>query len=147
MTGKLLMAWNTSVVTLIPKIACPSHPEYVRPISFCHVPYKCISKLIFSRLKLVLDKIINPAQGAFIASRSIVHNVLLCQDVAKHYSRKHCLPSTLQKIDLYKTYDMIDWQFIKDMLIALQFPTHFIKISMSCITSTSYSLLINGQLL
>ena len=95
-------------------------------------------------IKLVLGNIINPAQGAFIAGRSIVHNVLLCQDVMKHYSRKHCLPSALLKIDLRKAYDTMDWQFIKDMLIALRFPTHFIKIIMSCITSISYSLLING---
>ena len=31
------------------------------------------------------------------------------------------------------------------MLVALRFPTHFIKIIMSCITSTSYSLVINGH--
>ena len=31
------------------------------------------------------------------------------------------------------------------MLVALRFPTHLIKIIMSCITSTSYSLLISGH--
>lgn len=31
------------------------------------------------------------------------------------------------------------------MLVALRFPSHFIKIIMSCITSTSYSLVINGH--
>lgn len=143
--GKLLKAWNINAVTLIPKVACPSHPGDFRPISCCHVLYKCISKLICSRLKLVLDHIVNQAQGAFVANRSIVHNVLLCQDIVKHYSRKHCLPSALLKIDLRKAYDTMEGQFIKDMLVALKFPSHFIKIVMACIYSTSYSLLINGS--
>ena len=106
--GKLIKAWNISTVTLIPKIACPSHPRDFRPISCGYVLYICISKLIYSRLKLVLGSLINPAQGAFVAGRSIVHNVLLCQDVVKHYSRKHCLPSALLKIDLRKAHDPMD---------------------------------------
>lgn len=107
-TGKLLKAWNISAVTLIPKVACPSHPGDFLPISCFHVLYKCISKLICSRLYLVLGSLINPAQEAFVAGRSIVHNVLLCQDVVKHYSRKHCLSSVLLKIDLRKAYDTMD---------------------------------------
>lgn len=95
--------------------------------------------------KLVLGDIIHQAQGAFVASRSIVHNVLLCQDIVKHYSMKYCLPNALLKIDLRKAYDTMDWPFIKDMLVALRFPSHFIKIVMSCITSTSYSLVLNGN--
>ena len=38
----------------------------------------------------------------------------------------------------------MDWSFFKDMLVALQFPPHFINIVMICISSTKYSLLLNG---
>ena len=86
--GKMLKSWNNTTITLIPKVPNPLHPGDFRPISCCHVLYNCISKLICSKLKLVLDFLIDQAQGAFVASRSIMHNILLCQDLVKHYTRK-----------------------------------------------------------
>lgn len=55
------------------------------------------------------------------------------------------MPSCLLKMDLRKAYDTLNWGFLKDMLIALNFPSHFIKVVMTCVTSTQYSLLINGS--
>lgn len=83
-------------------------------------------------------------KGPFVAGRLISHNILLCHDLVKHYSRKHYYPSCIIKVDLRKAYDTMDCAFIHDMLIALNFPPHFIKIIMVCITSTQYSLLVNG---
>ena len=145
--GKMLKSWNTTTITLIPKVWCPTHPGDFRPISCCHVLYKCISKLICSKIKFVLEFLIDQAQGAFVVGRSIMHNILLCQDLVKHYTRKNCTPSCLMKIDLCKAYDTMNWQFIKEMLVALNFPHKFIKIIMACIISTSYVLMINALLL
>ncbi|XP_057532929.1 uncharacterized protein LOC130810821 [Amaranthus tricolor] len=75
---------------------------------------------------------------------SLLHMCFI-NDIVKYYSRKHCLPSALLKIDPHKAYDMMEWQFIKDMLVALRFPSCFIWIVIACISSTSYSLLINGS--
>lgn len=80
-----------------------------------------------------------------MANRNIIHNVLLCQDLVKHYGRKQCTPSCLLKIDLRKAYDTMHWLFINDMLVAFGFPAHFIRILMKCLTSTRYSLLVNGN--
>lgn len=60
-TGKMDMSWNTSTITLIPKVQNPSRPGDYRPISCCHILYKCISKLLWSRLKLFLGDIIDHA--------------------------------------------------------------------------------------
>ena len=49
-------------------------------------------------------------------------------------------------VDLKKAFDSVDWEFIKDMLIALQFPSTFISWTMACISSTSYSLAYNGSM-
>ena len=73
-----------------------------------------------------------------------MHNILLCLDLVKHYSRKNCAPSCLLKIDLCKAYDTKSWQFITEMLVVLKFPPTFIKIIMTCITSTSYVIMLNG---
>ena len=99
-TGISPKAWNVIAITLISKTQSSKGPRDYRPISCCNVMYKCISKLICSRLKLVLGSIISPKQGAFVEGRSILHNILLCQDVVKHYGRKSCMPSFLLKMDL-----------------------------------------------
>ena len=91
----------------------------------------------------MLDFLIDQAQGAFVASRSIMHNILLCQDLVKHYTRQNCAPRCLMKIDLCKDYDTLNWHFIKEMMVTINFPHKFIKIIMACITSTIRILMIN----
>ena len=48
------------------------------------------------------------------------------------------------KLDISKAYDTVEWSFVKDMLLHLQFPAHFVKMMMTCIKSPTYSLIING---
>ena len=75
--------------------------------------------------------------------RNVMHNILLCQDIVKQYGRKHFPPSILLKINLRKANDTLKWEFIKDMLISLNFPSHFINIVMACISSAQFSLILN----
>ena len=129
-------AWNVTAITLIPNTQCPQGPGDYRPISCCNAIYKCISKLIYSKLKLVLGAIISPNQDAFVEGRTILHIILLCQDVVKHYGMKNCMPRYVLKIDLRKACDTLNWGFLKDMMIALNFPTRFVKRITTCVTST-----------
>lgn len=39
----------------------------------------------------------------------------------------------------------MDWDFIREMLIALAFPLDFVKITFNCISTSSFSLIINGE--
>lgn len=48
------------------------------------------------------------------------------------------------KVDLKKAYDTMDWFFLKDILIALGFPHHFVKIVFTCISTASFCLVVNG---
>ena len=75
--GTMLKQWNETRLLLIPKVVPPITVADFRPISCCNVLYKCISKLLCSRLNEVLPKLVNPSQGAFVASRELLFNVLL----------------------------------------------------------------------
>ena len=50
------------------------------------------------------------------------------------------------KIDIRKAYDTVNWDFLKDILSGMGFPNIFIVWVMQCITTTSYSVSINGTL-
>lgn len=48
------------------------------------------------------------------------------------------------KIYLEKTYDRLEWSFVRHVLLHFGFPIAIIKLIMSCVSSTSTSLLVNG---
>lgn len=50
------------------------------------------------------------------------------------------------KIDLMKAYDLVDWDFMFDVMCAMDFPDVFISWVRACITSAMYSIMINGEL-
>ncbi|XP_074288835.1 uncharacterized protein LOC141613986 [Silene latifolia] len=106
--GKMLKQLNATNVTLIPKVPNPLTVIQFRPIACCNVVYKCISKLLCARLALVLPHIISVTQGGFIQGRSIMENILICQDLVKLYGRKSVSPRCLFKIDLQKAYDSVE---------------------------------------
>lgn len=143
--GKLLKQINSTKLTLIPKVQYPQSVSEFRPIACCNTLYKGITKLICARLKNVLPHIIAPNQAGFIQGRQIFHNISIVQDLVGVYNRKSTPPCCMLKVDIRKAYDSVDWDFLQEMLLALKFPRKFIGWVMACVTSTSFSLCINGS--
>ncbi|KAL9666259.1 hypothetical protein QQ045_000585 [Rhodiola kirilowii] len=52
----------------------------------------------------------------------------------------------MMKIDITKAYDMVDWKFLKSILELFGFPVKFVGWIMSCVTTSKFSVLINGGL-
>lgn len=48
------------------------------------------------------------------------------------------------KLDLEKAYDRLEWDFIRKVLLYLNFPDSWMKLIMSCISSSSLSVIVNG---
>ncbi|GJX77241.1 RNA-directed DNA polymerase, eukaryota, reverse transcriptase zinc-binding domain protein [Tanacetum coccineum] len=68
-SGKMLGEINATLKSLIPKGQTPSKVIDFRPIACCNVLYKCISKIITNRIKLVLGSLVSNNQSAFIPGR------------------------------------------------------------------------------
>lgn len=141
---KLLTQVNATIIALIPKTEMPQYASQYRPIFCCNVLYKCISKLICVRLRKALSLVVAENQAAFVEGRSLIHNVLICHDLLRHYNRKTS-PRCLMKIDLKKAYDMISWDFLYEALQGYGFPEPFIQIVMRCVTSTKFTVKVNGE--
>ena len=85
----ILKSINHTFITLIPKVNNLEKVSNFRPISFCNVIYKIISKLIANRLKPVLNSIISETQSAFIADRLITNNILITFE-SLHHMKNNC---------------------------------------------------------
>ena len=144
--GLLLKEVNCTIIALIPKVPNASRLKDFRPISCCNTVYKCISKLIASRLKHVLPSFINEAQSAFIQGRHIGDNILMAQELVRGYHLSSSSPNCALKIDIMKAFDSVRWDFLWDSLLLLGFPLVFIGWIRSCVSSAKYSVAINGEL-
>lgn len=85
--GKMLKQVNSTAITLIPKIACPSSISDYRPIACCNVVYKVITKVLTNRLRRVISKLVHDNQSAFIPNRCISDNILLAHELIKDYHK------------------------------------------------------------
>ncbi|XP_059281334.1 uncharacterized protein LOC132035028 [Lycium ferocissimum] len=84
-------------------------------------------------------------RATFVKGRSLVHNVLMCHDILRRYNRKNSSARCLMKIDLRKSYDMVKWEFVEEMLEGYGFPDKFIQLVMVCINTTRFSVKVNEE--
>lgn len=142
--GKLLKQLNATNIALIPKVSNPELASQFRPISCCNVLYKCISKVICHRLKGVMHTIVVKSRSVFVQERSMLHNVLICHEILRHYNRR-TTSICLLKIDLRKAYDMMSREFVEEALLRYWFPVSFIHLIMACVTSPMFTVKINRE--
>jgi exonuclease III len=139
--------FNTTFICLIPKNKQPTTPADFRPIALCNVMLKIITKTIANRIKQVLNELISPQQSAFLPGRLITDNTLIAFE-AFHYlkhskSKKHGYVGI--KLDMAKAYDKIEWVFLQHTLTTMGFPPNLVDTIMRCVTTVSFSILVNGN--
>ncbi|KAL5573135.1 hypothetical protein UlMin_022732 [Ulmus minor] len=138
---------NETLITLLPKVKCPTHMTEFRPISLCNVLYKIISKMLATRMRSVMNSIISEEQSAFIPGRLISDNAIIGFECLHALKRRRSKKKGFLalKLDMAKAYDRVEWSFIREVMKKLGFSEGWIKKIMDCVTSVYYSLLINGE--
>jgi len=140
--------WIDTTIALIPKVSNPEEVKDLRPISLCNVLYKMVSKVLANRLKVILPEIISPAQSAFVLGRLISDNTLVAYEIL-HYmrnKRRGEADYATIKLDMSKAYDMVEWNFLKDMMTRMGFSHVWTDLIMKCVSSVKYKVKINGSL-
>ncbi|GKA63144.1 RNA-directed DNA polymerase, eukaryota, reverse transcriptase zinc-binding domain protein [Tanacetum coccineum] len=121
--GKLLKEVNSIVIFLVPKIPTPRVVSDYRPIACCNVVYKIISKVIVNRIKSCLGDLL-----------------------MRGYHLNRALAKCAFKVDICKAYDSVEWKFLDSFLRNFRFHRTMIRWIMECVSSTSFSINVNGDL-
>ena len=146
-TGSVPSSINQTFITLIPKVKSPVRVSEYRPIALCNILYKLISKVIANRLKNILPSIISETQSAFQSSKAISNNILIAFETLHHMKNQKSkkLGFMAMKLDMSKVYDRVEWSYLVKIMEKLGFCEKWVSLVYECISTVSYSILVNGE--
>lgn len=106
---------NTTFISLIPKEPGASSLNDFRPISLLSGCYKIIAKILANWLKPVLSILVSELQGSSAVGRQIQDLSLIANELLdSRLTLKQ--GGILFKVDFFKAFDSVSWQFLDAML-------------------------------
>ncbi|KAL8106853.1 hypothetical protein AgCh_023591 [Apium graveolens] len=145
-TGVMLRGLNEMNIVLIPKKKNPTMVGDLRPIVLCNMLAKINTKVLANRMKGLLDVVVSDTQSAFIPGRLISDKVMISYEVMHYLNRKRFGKEGFMalKLDMSKSYDRIEWNFLEAMLKKVGFSDWWVHLVMQWVTTVSYSI-VHGE--
>ena len=140
---KFVKSLNSTFIVMVPKKEGAEDFKDFRPISLVGSLYKLVAKVLANRLKKVMDRVVNKAQNAFVEGKQILDTSLIANEVIDSMVRKE--KGILCKHDVEKAYDKLNWKFLLLVLKDMGFDYKWIRWIQWCISTTSFSVIINGS--
>jgi hypothetical protein len=95
-------------------------------------------------MRVILSKHISCEQFGFLEGRQIHEAIGVAQE-GLHSIKLKKLKVVVVKIYLSKAFDRVNWLYIRILLIHLGFGLVFFNWIMACLSSVSFSILLNGS--
>ena len=89
--------------------------QQYRPIGLLHVSFKIFTKAATNRITKFTQKMVRPAQTAFLPGRNIMEGDIVLHETIHELHRKK-FNGVLFKIDFEKAYDNVKWDFLQQDL-------------------------------
>lgn len=100
----LLPNINCNFLVLIPKSEEVNEISHYRPIVLANFFFKIITKVIATRLGIIMDKIISPHQTAFVQGRSIHDCIALVLEGVNMLDKKSYGGNMGLKLDISRSF-------------------------------------------
>lgn len=142
----MIPSLNSTYIALISKKCNLTFVTEFWPISLCNVVYKLVSKVLTNRLKPHMHMLISKNQSAFILGCLLTDNIMVAYELlhAMKCIFKGRNETMAIKLDMDKIYDKVEWGYLEATLNTLCFSNHWRKLIMSCVSTVSYSVFLNG---
>ncbi|GKD08176.1 RNA-directed DNA polymerase, eukaryota, reverse transcriptase zinc-binding domain protein, partial [Tanacetum coccineum] len=136
--------FNSSFITLVPKLDDPIVLGDYRPLSLIGCQYKIIAKVLANHLKHVLPSVVGEVQMAYIKGRQIIDGPLFVDEIIS-WAKTHKKKLMLFKVDFEKAFDSLSWNFLLSILEQMGFSAKWRNWICSCLDSAFASVLMNGS--
>jgi hypothetical protein len=114
-------SWQELRVRLLAKKGDLTSLANWRPISLINCDAKIFTRIMNSRIRKVIDKLINRCQTGFMPNRLIAENGLLLNIVMEHARQTNRTDIALL-LDQEKAYDRVHPTYLRSVLVAFGFP-------------------------
>lgn len=142
----MLRGFNETAISLIPKVVGADKLNLFRSVSLCSIIYKVIARALKQKLQVVVEDIVQRNQVGFIKKRLLCENVLLASELVTDFHKDGETRRGSLKIDLSKAYDNLHCEFVLNLLKSFDMPDQFIGWIKECISTPSYSVIVNGEM-
>lgn len=105
--------------------------------------YKVVAKILASRLRKVVGKVVSNTQTTFVPGRKILDGILVTNEILD-YAKKEKRNCMMFKVYFSQAYDSINWEYLREMLRKMGFVPKWMKWMEEEVFSSSMYVLING---
>ena len=142
--GLLSKSMRIAVIILLYKDGDKESLKNWRPISLLNVDYKTIAKVLATRLRKVIGKVIRPDQTCGIPGRYIHENIIFTQDCII-YANNENKPLAIVSVDMSKAFDRVNRDFLYKTLKKMNFGEQFCSWIKTLYNETLSQISINGH--
>lgn len=91
-----------------------------------------------------MDKLVDYAQSAFLKGQCILDNVATAEELIFSMNMRR-LPEYILKVDFAKAFDLVDWEFLLELLKDRGFGVKWLAWIENILSSTKANVLVNGS--